>query len=385
MSYLPSFPDVPNVPGVPAVLSNQFAAAGSAVNSQINSLVGTAQGALGAISGPIGAGIASINGAISNVQNLVTNGVSSLVNGAFGSLPSALTGDIFDPISSIGGAASKAPKWGIFDQSNKSVLAADSFKSLSFKHGWRVANYPMEQGAFQSYNKVQTPFELSAVFVKGGSNAARAAFLTTIETLAQSLNLYHVVTPEYTYTNVSIEDYDYQRTATNGNKLLSVDIKFIEIKLAPTAAFTNTASASASAVVNGGTVQATAITTAASVTNGLPTNNAQFQTGNAATPNIDPAAASLPTATVTAITSTETPVVAANQSPGAPVAGASFPASGSGGPYVDGNGNTLTYSQANVPGVATYSDRGDGTLIQTVYDSDGTPHFTKVAAPGKVQ
>ncbi len=382
MSYLPSFPDVPNVPGVPAVLSNQFAAAGSAVNSQTNSLVGTAQGAIGAITGPIGAGIASINGAISNIQNVTSGGVSNLVNGAFGALPSALTGDL---LGSIGGSASKSPQWGIFDQNNELVLVSDSFKSLSFKHGWRIANYPMEQGAFQSYNKVQTPFELSAVFVKGGNNAARATFLNTIEALAESLNLYHVVTPEYTYTNVSIEDYDYQRTATNGNKLLAVDIKFIEINLAPTAAFTNTASATASAVVNGGTVQATAITTAASVTNGLPTNNAQFQTGNAATPSIDPAAASLPTATVTATTNTETPVVAANQSPGAPVAGASFPASGSGGPYVDGNGNTLTYSQANAPGVATYSDRGDGTLIQTVHDADGIPHFTKVVAPPKVQ
>jgi len=233
----PSYPDVPFAPGVPAVL-RQVAATGIA-NSVANVAIGAAQ--------------QPANGIISNAQNSITG----LINSAFGTPPGALFGDSSD-VTSV--AMSGVGQWGLFDQDNSQVLVPDSFKSLSYKQDWRIANYPMEQGAFQTYNKVQTPFEVGVVFVKGGSDGDRTGFLNDLDTVANSIDLYNVVTPEYTYLNVSIQHYDYQRTATNGLKLITFDISLLEIRVAPSSSFTNTASASGTDTVNGGIVQPVAAT-----------------------------------------------------------------------------------------------------------------------------
>ena len=46
------------------------------------------------------------------------------------------------------------PQWGIFSQGGAPVLQADSVNSFDYERGYLVSDYPQEQGAFQSYNKV---------------------------------------------------------------------------------------------------------------------------------------------------------------------------------------------------------------------------------------
>lgn len=114
-------------------------------------------------------------------------------------------------------------QWGIF-QKGKPVLSPDSMLSIEYKQDWRIADYPMEQGAFQSYNKVATPFDVKVRMSKGGSVAARAAFLAAVQKIAGSLNLYDVVTPEKTYTSVNISHIDYHRDGGKGARLMVLDI-----------------------------------------------------------------------------------------------------------------------------------------------------------------
>jgi hypothetical protein len=79
--------------------------------------------------------------------------------------------------------------------------------------------------------------------------------LNSVDELAASFDLYSVVTPEYTYTDVTLEHFDYQRTATNGNKLLTVELGFMEIRVIEASTFSNTAEPSGADAVNSGTVQ----------------------------------------------------------------------------------------------------------------------------------
>ena len=247
----PLFPDVPIAIGVPPVLRNVAAAAGSIINSAENVAIGAAQSA--------------ISGAISNVQSLLPGGIggaSGLVNGAFGSLPTALTGDSADAES----AAAAGGQWGIFNQDGTFALEPDSIKTFDYKHDWKLPNYPMEKGAFQSYNKVQLPFETRLVMTKGGTEQDRNQFLTAVENTANSVTLYNVVTPDITYNNVSIASYNLKRTSTNGVTMLTVEIAFEEIRLAPAAQFTDTASPNGADQTNDGAVQSTPLTTGSDVT-----------------------------------------------------------------------------------------------------------------------
>ena len=128
--------------------------------------------------------------------------------------------------------------------------------AVDYKQGWHIADYPIEDGDFASYNKVATPFDAKVTFTQGGTESDRAAFLAAIEAAAASLALYNVVTPEKTYLNANIEHYDYRRTSRNGVGLLMVDVGLVEIRQVATTTFTQTAQPSGADQVNGGTVQA---------------------------------------------------------------------------------------------------------------------------------
>jgi len=146
-------------------------------------------------------------------------------------------------------------QWGIF-LNNKPVITPDSVLSFDFKQEYRIADYPMEQGAFQSYNKVATPYDARVSMSRGGTVADRQKFLLDAERITRSRDLYDVVTPEITYHSANIARFDYRRTTTNGVTLLTVDFWLLEIRETVQSVFFNTKQPSSQAVQNNGTVQA---------------------------------------------------------------------------------------------------------------------------------
>jgi hypothetical protein len=150
-----------------------------------------------------------------------------------------------------------APQWGIF-LGGAPVVVADNVVSLTYKQEWAIADYPVEEGAFETYDKVQIPFEARVRFSAGGSEANRQALLDSIAAIAgDNQTRYTVVTPEETYPSVTIAHYDYSRTATNGVGLIQVDVWCLNIMVNTTANFQSTAAPSGASPINDGTVQAT--------------------------------------------------------------------------------------------------------------------------------
>lgn len=154
-----------------------------------------------------------------------------------------------------------APRWGIYLNGVRAI-EADSVVSFDFKNDWRVADYPIERGGFESYDKVSTPFESRLRFARGGSELDRTLMLQSIEFAANSLALYDIVTPERTYTNANIDRYDYRRTNNSGVGMLIIDVVAIEIRERSAQAFYNTQAPSGAATVSGGTVQTQPVTQA---------------------------------------------------------------------------------------------------------------------------
>ncbi len=115
-----------------------------------------------------------------------------------------------------------------------------SIVDFEYKQDWTLSEYQVEQGAFQSYDKVQLPFDVRMRVAAGGSEANRASLLTTVEGIANSIELYNVATPEEFYLNCNVSHYDYKRTAINGVGLLVVDIWLTEIRVTSTSSFSNT-------------------------------------------------------------------------------------------------------------------------------------------------
>lgn len=149
--------------------------------------------------------------------------------------------------------------WGIY-YGGVPVIIADNVVEVQYRQQWSISDFPVEQGAFASYDKVQIPYDARLRFTAGGSAANRAAMLASIAAIAGDTNLYDVVTPEAVYLSCNFTHYDYTRRSNEGLGLLSVDIWLIEVRQAASAAMSNTQDPSGASQVNGGTVQTTPAT-----------------------------------------------------------------------------------------------------------------------------
>ena len=144
---------------------------------------------------------------------------------------------------------------------------AASFVDMDYKQDWPVSDYPVEQGAFQSYDKVQMPFDIPVRLAFSGAAVQRQQFLSVINTMANSLNLYDVYTPEGAYTSCSVNHVEFHRDATRVSMIV-VDVWFEQIRQTSTATFQNTQSPASAGTQANGPVSA------------VPYNNAPFSAGS---------------------------------------------------------------------------------------------------------
>lgn len=156
------------------------------------------------------------------------------------------------------------PQWGIFSESGAPIVEVDSVVAVEFRKEFRISNYPIEGGSFQSYNKVETPFDAKLTLACGDSilpgfpgsqSSRRQTFLDSIATAVASLDMYSVVTPEVTYTSANLIHYDYRRNGGRGVSLLEVDVWVEEVRITAEAQFTK--SAAGQGETNTGSVQPT--------------------------------------------------------------------------------------------------------------------------------
>lgn len=162
-------------------------------------------------------------------------------------------------------------QWGIF-LNGVPVILADSVISIEYAQDWDLPSAPQEEGGFQTYNKVNSPFSVKLRFAQGGSDSDRQNFLSSIDAAVDTLDLYDVVTPEAVYQSVNLSHYDYKRTSTNGVGLIVVDVWCTEIRVTANSEFSSTKDASGAAQTNDGTVSPTSVTSPqqASVVERLP-------------------------------------------------------------------------------------------------------------------
>jgi hypothetical protein len=160
-----------------------------------------------------------------------------------------LTADAVSVLSAFGG-----PEWGIFLNGTQVVgqnvnniinivsgLGSGNFLDLDYRAHFAISNYPVEQGAFQSYNKVQTPYEVAVTVTAGGTVANRALLLSQVQAIIGTTDLYTIMMPEGTLEGLNPIAYTYHRRHDNGLGLLIVTIIFQQVRPAGDPTFSNTA------------------------------------------------------------------------------------------------------------------------------------------------
>lgn len=120
------------------------------------------------------------------------------------------------------------------------VPVTASTVEFEYAQDFPISTYTQEQGAFQSYNKVQLPFDVKLRMTSGGSLTVRQNFLNTCLAIANSTSLFDVVTPEMIFSSVNCSHISWPRSAKKGNTLITVDLYFEQINVITATNFTNT-------------------------------------------------------------------------------------------------------------------------------------------------
>lgn len=177
-------------------------------------------------------------------------GVPALAGSPISDVVALLTSD--DP--GVSGLTADA-EWGLFDDSGNAVLTVDAVISVEHVKDYRVSNYPIEQGSFASYNKVEEPFAHRIVVAKAGSQSDRVDFYAQLDAIAKGLDLYTIYTPEAHFHNSNVTGWRIPRSAQRGAQMLLAELTVEQIRPAGSSTFTSTARPSGAAQQSGGTVQ----------------------------------------------------------------------------------------------------------------------------------
>lgn len=148
------------------------------------------------------------------------------------------------------------PQWGVFTASGSPVLFPDTMITFDSRREFRISDYPVEKGGFESYDKVQVPADIRIKVGCDGSTTPMDLFLLQVDNAAASTDLYVVVTPDKSYVDMNITHYDSRRTREAGLGVLQVDIWFQEVRQTVQIQFTNTKDPTSEAQVHAGPVQA---------------------------------------------------------------------------------------------------------------------------------
>jgi hypothetical protein len=160
--------------------------------------------------------------------------------------------------------------WGIYNASGVLAIKPDSIVALNYDREWSLLTFPVEQGGFESYNKVQLPYQTEVTITKGGSLSEREQIIWKLEEMAASLAMFTVYTPEEIFMNVNVESFNYSRTSTNGAGMITANIRFKEIRQTATATSPPTKNPNDAGVYTGGTLQTTPLPPQTSLSTPVP-------------------------------------------------------------------------------------------------------------------
>lgn len=180
--------------------------------------------------------------------------VRSLADPAVG-IANLLTGDGPDL-----GANQAAPVWGVFTADGDPAITPDTVVDFEYRKENPISDFPVEEGKFESYNKVETPGSVRITMAKGGTEAERAEFLTAAQTLVATLDLFTVVSPEASYVSMNATHLDYSRKRDKGANLIIVSLWFDQVRVTATVTYTNTREPNGADTVDDGAVRPAAPT-----------------------------------------------------------------------------------------------------------------------------
>ena len=118
--------------------------------------------------------------------------------------------------------------WGVYDLAGQPVFDIDTCVDFKFGDSAKVSDFPVEQGAFASFNKVVHPYQPKVKLAVSGQPRV-SALLSALYAAVRSTTIYNVFTPEIGYLGVTLEKYDYTRSGPKGRGMVTVELTLMQV------------------------------------------------------------------------------------------------------------------------------------------------------------
>lgn len=158
-----------------------------------------------------------------------------------------------------------ASGYAITDTTGNIVVVPDTMEVFDYDYEERLSDYPIEQGGFNTYNKVRVPRTIKVDIACGGRNLiqegeqaiddlinsalgthfsqgmSRTQFLAALDLMVGSLDLFTIITPDAAYTSFNAMSVRYNRSQRSGAGVIRASLVFREVIIAAAPSYSGAA------------------------------------------------------------------------------------------------------------------------------------------------
>ena len=121
-------------------------------------------------------------------------------------------------------------EWTILDEDGGSAVTFTSFVDIDLRNEGQALSYPIEEGSFANYNKVDMPLDVRVTLATQGTDDEFNTILITLDIYKREAKMLYVITPSRLYENMTLEMYSYKRTREAGAGMLTVELALVEVR-----------------------------------------------------------------------------------------------------------------------------------------------------------
>jgi hypothetical protein len=121
-------------------------------------------------------------------------------------------------------------EWTLLDERGGSAVAFTSFLDIDLKNAGQALSYPIEEGSFANYNKVESPLDMRVSLATQGTDADFEYILTKLDEYKREAVKLSVATPARLYESLTLETYSYKRGREAGAGILTVELTLVEVR-----------------------------------------------------------------------------------------------------------------------------------------------------------
>lgn len=128
--------------------------------------------------------------------------------------------------------------WTLLKDDGSEGINFTSLIEIDVRSAGEVCAFPVEEGSFASYNKVEEALSINIVLARSGDKEDQEETLKQLTEFKESTDLLALSMPTAFYDNLSLESFNYSKSYGQGVNYLIAELELKEIREVETASYT---------------------------------------------------------------------------------------------------------------------------------------------------